>query len=267
MPPRPRSLSASTRCSRSTWTRSSGRRCVCLPARRGPRWTPLLGLESTRLGIPVARRRSGNGDSGTPARPALQRLRTSAPLPAGAPSSAPGRSHNFFTGGPPASWWPERDSTQHHLERVVPVLMSLRSQETQPPDDRNENGSSPQPGTGVVTRKRTALFRGPGPGESGIGALPTRAPMTGLGCAELGWLAMLVPEDLGGLGATLEDIAILSEEMGRGLTRLRSSAERSCRPASSIAAIPANSGIRCCRPSHRIRFRSLFGINRSGATN
>lgn len=37
--------------------------------------------------------------------------------------------------------------------------------------------------------------------------------------AELGWLAMLVPEDLGGLGARLGDIAILCEEMGRGLTR------------------------------------------------
>lgn len=37
--------------------------------------------------------------------------------------------------------------------------------------------------------------------------------------ADLGWLAMPVPEDAGGLGASLEDIAILCEEMGRGLSQ------------------------------------------------
>lgn len=34
---------------------------------------------------------------------------------------------------------------------------------------------------------------------------------------ELGWLALGVPEDNGGIGSSVEDLAILSEEMGRGL--------------------------------------------------
>lgn len=36
--------------------------------------------------------------------------------------------------------------------------------------------------------------------------------------ADSGWLAMLVPEEQNGLGSPLEDIAILCEEMGRGLS-------------------------------------------------
>ncbi len=36
--------------------------------------------------------------------------------------------------------------------------------------------------------------------------------------ADSGWLAMLVPEAHGGLGSPLEDVAILCEEMGRGLS-------------------------------------------------
>jgi alkylation response protein AidB-like acyl-CoA dehydrogenase len=35
--------------------------------------------------------------------------------------------------------------------------------------------------------------------------------------AELGWLALAVPEDAGGLGGSLEDIALLMAELGRGL--------------------------------------------------
>jgi alkylation response protein AidB-like acyl-CoA dehydrogenase len=35
--------------------------------------------------------------------------------------------------------------------------------------------------------------------------------------AELGWLALAVPEDAGGLGGTMEDIALLMAELGRGL--------------------------------------------------
>lgn len=35
--------------------------------------------------------------------------------------------------------------------------------------------------------------------------------------AELGWLSLLAPEDVGGLGGKLEDLVILSEEIGRGL--------------------------------------------------
>src|SRR3954453_23427998 len=34
--------------------------------------------------------------------------------------------------------------------------------------------------------------------------------------AELGWLAMAIPEDLGGVGASLTDVAVLFEELGRG---------------------------------------------------
>jgi acyl-CoA dehydrogenase len=37
--------------------------------------------------------------------------------------------------------------------------------------------------------------------------------------ADMGWLSMLAPEDAGGLASSLEDIAILSEEMGRSLCR------------------------------------------------
>ena len=37
--------------------------------------------------------------------------------------------------------------------------------------------------------------------------------------AEFGWLGMAATEDAGGLGASVEDIAILSEEMGRGLAQ------------------------------------------------
>ncbi|MFC5463075.1 acyl-CoA dehydrogenase family protein [Massilia niabensis] len=36
--------------------------------------------------------------------------------------------------------------------------------------------------------------------------------------SELGWLALAVPEDLGGLGSGVEDLAILGEEMGRALS-------------------------------------------------
>jgi alkylation response protein AidB-like acyl-CoA dehydrogenase len=36
--------------------------------------------------------------------------------------------------------------------------------------------------------------------------------------AELGWLAMSIPEDVGGLGATDIDLALLMEELGRGLS-------------------------------------------------
>lgn len=35
--------------------------------------------------------------------------------------------------------------------------------------------------------------------------------------AELGWLAMAIPEDLDGLGSSVADLAILCEELGRGL--------------------------------------------------
>jgi alkylation response protein AidB-like acyl-CoA dehydrogenase len=35
--------------------------------------------------------------------------------------------------------------------------------------------------------------------------------------AELGWLAMPAPEDTGGFGSSFEDIAVLSEELGRAL--------------------------------------------------
>jgi alkylation response protein AidB-like acyl-CoA dehydrogenase len=35
--------------------------------------------------------------------------------------------------------------------------------------------------------------------------------------AELGWLALAVPEDAGGLGGSLEDVALLMAELGRGL--------------------------------------------------
>lgn len=38
--------------------------------------------------------------------------------------------------------------------------------------------------------------------------------------AELGWLALLISEDAGGLGGTAEDAAILMEEFGRGLVAL-----------------------------------------------
>ena len=38
--------------------------------------------------------------------------------------------------------------------------------------------------------------------------------------AELGWLAIAVPEDADGLGGAIEDITVLAEEMGRGLTRV-----------------------------------------------
>lgn len=38
--------------------------------------------------------------------------------------------------------------------------------------------------------------------------------------AEMGWLALPVPEDAGGLGGTDVDIALLSEELGRGLSSL-----------------------------------------------
>lgn len=37
--------------------------------------------------------------------------------------------------------------------------------------------------------------------------------------AELGWLAIAVPEDAGGFGGAIEDIVLLAEEMGRGLAR------------------------------------------------
>jgi acyl-CoA dehydrogenase len=36
--------------------------------------------------------------------------------------------------------------------------------------------------------------------------------------AELGWLAMAVPEDMDGLGSSMTDIAIMCEEFGRGLS-------------------------------------------------
>lgn len=38
------------------------------------------------------------------------------------------------------------------------------------------------------------------------------------GYADLGWLALLAPEDAGGLGGDLEDVLILAEEMGRALS-------------------------------------------------
>ena len=36
--------------------------------------------------------------------------------------------------------------------------------------------------------------------------------------AELGWLALAVPEDAGGLGCSMEDVALLMVELGRGLS-------------------------------------------------
>lgn len=36
--------------------------------------------------------------------------------------------------------------------------------------------------------------------------------------AELGWLALAVPEDAGGLGGSMEDVALLMVELGRGLS-------------------------------------------------
>jgi acyl-CoA dehydrogenase len=38
------------------------------------------------------------------------------------------------------------------------------------------------------------------------------------GYADLGWLALLAPEDAGGLGGDIEDVLILAEEMGRALS-------------------------------------------------
>ena len=38
------------------------------------------------------------------------------------------------------------------------------------------------------------------------------------GYAELGWLALLVPENAGGLGGAIEDVLILAEELGRALS-------------------------------------------------
>ncbi len=38
------------------------------------------------------------------------------------------------------------------------------------------------------------------------------------GYADLGWLALLAPEDAGGLGGDIEDVMILAEEMGRALS-------------------------------------------------
>ena len=38
------------------------------------------------------------------------------------------------------------------------------------------------------------------------------------GYADLGWLALLAPEDAGGLGGEIEDVLILAEEMGRALS-------------------------------------------------
>lgn len=38
------------------------------------------------------------------------------------------------------------------------------------------------------------------------------------GYADMGWLALLAPEDAGGLGGDIEDVLILAEEMGRALS-------------------------------------------------
>lgn len=38
------------------------------------------------------------------------------------------------------------------------------------------------------------------------------------GYADLGWFALLAPEDVGGLGGDIEDVLILAEEMGRALS-------------------------------------------------
>ncbi|PQM26961.1 acyl-CoA dehydrogenase [Sphingopyxis lindanitolerans] len=38
------------------------------------------------------------------------------------------------------------------------------------------------------------------------------------GYADLGWLALLAPDDAGGLGGDIEDVLILAEEMGRALS-------------------------------------------------
>src|SRR4051812_11481610 len=37
--------------------------------------------------------------------------------------------------------------------------------------------------------------------------------------AEMGWLALALPEETGGLGATMEDIALLMVELGRSLAQ------------------------------------------------
>jgi alkylation response protein AidB-like acyl-CoA dehydrogenase len=45
--------------------------------------------------------------------------------------------------------------------------------------------------------------------------------------AELGWLALAVPDDSGGLGGSLEDVALLMAELGRtGRSCHRSACER-----------------------------------------
>lgn len=43
-------------------------------------------------------------------------------------------------------------------------------------------------------------------------------PTAWQGYADLGWLALLAPDDAGGLGGDIEDVLILAEEMGRALS-------------------------------------------------
>lgn len=70
--------------------------------------------------------------------------------------------------------------------------------------------------------------------------------------AEFGWLAMPVPEAAGGLGASLEDMAILCEEMGRGLA-----------PVSFVAGalLPARILARCREDDAGATLWSAFAAN------
>lgn len=49
------------------------------------------------------------------------------------------------------------------------------------------------------------------------GTLPGYAPATLRGMADLGWLGILVPEGLGGLGLGFTEMAVVLEELGKGL--------------------------------------------------
>lgn len=72
--------------------------------------------------------------------------------------------------------------------------------------------------------------------------------------AEMGWLTLTVPEAAGGLGGTLEEFVILSEEMGRSL---------STEPFIDGAILPAGVLGRCRPGEQRDSLLSMFGEGRA----
>jgi len=69
--------------------------------------------------------------------------------------------------------------------------------------------------------------------------------------AELGWLALGLTEDVGGLGCPFADIAILLEEFGRGLV---------CEPYISTAVLCARIVDRCSDPEMRTEVLSEVAV-------